>query len=433
MTRTPTKKTSPRRRNTGILVANLLRKFDKDKPAKPNDIRLKIMSKFQAKTTTSGIKITKNRYTELGAEGGSSSSSEEAREQRTPRRRRGEKEKNTGSMAESMDTTKTSKRPREEEEVVLEDLEGDAGIEVAQRMDGQRDKMKKILEAAGVKDPKVLEQMNLLMDETFTLIKEVFTKAFMDKVRQEVKVMIDQSQQEMERKRAEKEVRNIEVQQVTINEQVEKAMQYEKCNRSLIVYNADKLVSSVDRVFLYGADWGLAASVSTAIYRMSNGMVTCNDAYTMGRWQQGKPPTTVVLVLESPRMKGTLFRILAARIRSGDDNNGRLKQVSIRDMFPRERLNDARREVRRGMVLKRKGRIVTFKVVSRGLGCIPVLEVKTKSDGGVVGGWEIFQSSMLTQEQRIEVENDLLQQDMQRQAEEQARQDKEDELYMNEI
>jgi len=429
MTRTPTKKTSPRRRATGILVANLLRKFDKDKPTKPNDIRLKIMSKFQAKTTTSGIKITKNRYSELGAEGGSSSSSEEAREQRTPRRRRGEKEK---SMAESMDTTKTSKRAREEE-VVLEDLEGDDGIEVAQKMDGQRDKMKKILEAAGVKDPKVLEQMNLLMDETFTLIKEVFTKAFMDKVRQEVKVMIDQSQQELVRKQAEKEVRSIEVQQVTINEQVEKAMQFEKCNRSLIVYNADKLVSNVDRVYLYGADWGLAASVSTAVYRMSNGMVTCNDAYTMGRWQQGKPPTTVVLVLESPRMKGTLFRILAARIRSGDDNNGRLKQVSIRDMFPRERLNDARREVRRGMVLKRKGRIVTFKVVSRGLGCIPVLEVKTKSDSGVVGGWEIFQSSMLTQEQRDEVENDLMMQDRLRQAEEQARQDREDEAYMNEI
>jgi len=429
MTRTPTKKTSPRRRATGILVANLLRKFDKDKPTKPNDIRLKIMSKFQAKTTTSGIKITKNRYSELGAEGSSSSSSEEAREQRTPRRRRGEKEK---SMAESMDTTKTSKRAREEE-VVLEDLEGDDGIEVAQKMDGQRDKMKKILEAAGVKDPKVLEQMNLLMDETFTLIKEVFTKAFMDKVRQEVKVMIDQSQQELVRKQAEKEVRSIEVQQVTINEQVEKAMQFEKCNRSLIVYNADKLVSNVDRVYLYGADWGLAASVSTAVYRMSNGMVTCNDAYTMGRWQQGKPPTTVVLVLESPRMKGTLFRILAARIRSGDDNNGRLKQVSIRDMFPRERLNDARREVRRGMVLKRKGRIVTFKVVSRGLGCIPVLEVKTKSDSGVVGGWEIFQSSMLTQEQRDEVENDLMMQDRLRQAEEQARQDREDEAYMNEI
>jgi len=90
MVKTPVKKTSPKRRRPGQLIQNLLRRFG-DKPVRPSEVRLKVMSKYTSKSTSSGVKITRNRWAQLEQ----NSSSSEEMEQRTLRKssRKGEKDK----------------------------------------------------------------------------------------------------------------------------------------------------------------------------------------------------------------------------------------------------------------------------------------------------------------------------------------------------
>ena len=65
------------------------------------------------------------------------------------------------------------------------------------------------------------------------------------------------------------------------------------------------------------------------------------------------------------------------------------KGVAIRDCFPKELIPDSQRLVQRGLALKRNGQVELFKVVARGPGVIPVLEVKKKAKGGCLTKWEV--------------------------------------------
>ena len=58
--------------------------------------------------------------------------------------------------------------------------------------------------------------------------------------------------------------------------------------------------------------------------------------------------------------------------------------VAIRDMFPKEMVNDVKGLLKKGLELKKRGKIASYKVVARGPGLIPVLEVRKR---GPVVSW----------------------------------------------
>jgi hypothetical protein len=53
-----------------------------------------------------------------------------------------------------------------------------------------------------------------------------------------------------------------------------------------------------------------------------------------------------------------------------------------RDAFPKEYVPEARTLAQKGMTLTRDGEIASFRVVARGIGCIPVLELKCQEAAG---------------------------------------------------
>ena len=55
---------------------------------------------------------------------------------------------------------------------------------------------------------------------------------------------------------------------------------------------------------------------------------------------------------------------------------------------------DSQRLVQRGLALKRNGQVELFKVVARGPGVIPVLEVRKKANSGGLTKWEVFETQM---------------------------------------
>ena len=53
-------------------------------------------------------------------------------------------------------------------------------------------------------------------------------------------------------------------------------------------------------------------------------------------------------------------------------------------------------------MLKKNGQVELFKVVARGPGVIPVLEVRKKANGGGLTKWEVFETEMKSTQPDVE-------------------------------
>ena len=169
-----------------------------------------------------------------------------------------------------------------------------------------------------------------------------------------------------------------------------KESELKKCRRSLLIHNVDKWVEN-DRET---EGYGLADRATAAVHKLTCGMVTVQEAFPLGQWKMGQPPTSVYMTFGSARQKTCFFRVLANKMRAAADqaNGGPtpLGGISCRDAFPKDKVNDAKALVEKGMSLKRSGKIAAFRVVARGPGCIPVLEARHRGRDGRSYGWEVW-------------------------------------------
>jgi hypothetical protein len=145
-----------------------------------------------------------------------------------------------------------------------------------------------------------------------------------------------------------------------------------RSSKSIIMHRADQWV---------GAETGplnlnLAERVTMAIYGLAGGAVTVLDAFTLGRWDAQTPPTAVMITFGSRMQKTTFFKILAKRAAMGGQAASKLKAISCRDAFPKKFVENAKELAQKGRELKQNEAVAFFRVVARGIGCHPVLEVK---------------------------------------------------------
>jgi hypothetical protein len=163
-----------------------------------------------------------------------------------------------------------------------------------------------------------------------------------------------------------------------------------KCRRSLLIHNVDKWVENDKETEGYS----LADRATAAVHKMTGGMVTVQEAFPLGQWKMGQAPTSVYMTFGSARQKTCFFRVLANKMRvaAAQANGGPtpLGGISCRDAFPKDKVNDAKALVDKGMGLKRSGKIVAFRVVARGPGCLPVLEARHRGRDGLSYGWEVW-------------------------------------------
>jgi hypothetical protein len=161
-----------------------------------------------------------------------------------------------------------------------------------------------------------------------------------------------------------------------------------KCKRSILMHNADKWVAGDQSTFGYS----LSERVTAAVHRMSGGMVAVVDCFTVGVWQAGKAPISVFLSFGSYQQKSTFFRIMANRVRFGSEQQQNIRVLACRDAFPKDLIPEARSLAQKGLGLRQNGIIASFRVVARGQGCIPVLEVRERVRAGQPPArWSIYQ------------------------------------------
>jgi len=78
-------------------------------------------------------------------------------------------------------------------------------------------------------------------------------------------------------------------------------------------------------------------------------------------------------------------------MRKGTAIGKAMKLVSIRDCFPRAKIEESKQRAAHGWQMKRDGMIASYKVVARGPECIPVLEIKKKDEQGrPARNWEVY-------------------------------------------
>jgi len=156
---------------------------------------------------------------------------------------------------------------------------------------------------------------------------------------------------------------------------------------SIIVHRADQWVDKAVGDGLSEVNLTLAERVTVGIHQLTAGAVAVLDAYALGRWDSPTPVTAVLVTFGSRTQKSTFFKILARK--SGVDS--RLKAISCRDAFPKKLVKDAKALADKGSSLRNSGSIASFRVVARGTGCIPVLEVKGwLGEGYKEARWRVY-------------------------------------------
>ena len=165
------------------------------------------------------------------------------------------------------------------------------------------------------------------------------------------------------------------------------------CGRSVIIHDADKLVDKymIQEEEEWDSRYTLAEKTAGVVTNLTHGMVMVTDAFALGQRSEDKTPTSICLRLGSPRQKGTLFKTLAAMIGKRNPYAEVIRRLVVRDVFPKDKLQDVRRIADTAMQKKREGAIAFFKVMPTGPQMIPVLHVKTKSDQGKISDWQIYQ------------------------------------------
>ena len=101
-------------------------------------------------------------------------------------------------------------------------------------------------------------------------------------------------------------------------------------------------------------------------------------------------------------MPNPVFRAIAGNMRAKTAIGKALKGLAIRDCFPKELIPDSQRLVQKGLMQKKNGQVELFKVVARGPGVIPVLEVRKKDNSGGLTKCEVFETQMKSSQPDVE-------------------------------
>ena len=77
-----------------------------------------------------------------------------------------------------------------------------------------------------------------------------------------------------------------------------KEKELDKCSRSIIIHNANRIAMEDNNNYV---NYNLAEKVTETLHTMCRSMICVMDAYTLGKWKDGNPPTTVCVVLHCPK------------------------------------------------------------------------------------------------------------------------------------
>jgi hypothetical protein len=156
---------------------------------------------------------------------------------------------------------------------------------------------------------------------------------------------------------------------------------------SICIQNVDSLVDDIGNP---DSRISLVDQVTRFLHDICNGTVSVIDAYTLDqRGTKQQLHKAICVVLGSMRQKATCFRALLAFIRSKAATS-KASNLSLRDVFPKERMSDVKKLVQQGLALKRDGKIARFKVRNRGPDAIPVLEIRKLTDNQQRGNWQVY-------------------------------------------
>jgi hypothetical protein len=89
--------------------------------------------------------------------------------------------------------------------------------------------------------------------------------------------------------------------------------------------------------------YSLAERVTAAVHRICGSMINVVNCFAVRAWQEGRMPSSVYLSFGSAQQKSAFFRIMANRIRLGNDAARSIRVLACRDAFPNALIPEAKR------------------------------------------------------------------------------------------
>jgi hypothetical protein len=190
-----------------------------------------------------------------------------------------------------------------------------------------------------------------------------------------------------------------------VDEKLTMRREERRCERAIIIHNADKLVTPKEETIYYS----LAERVTEALHTLCRSMVSVVEAFPLGRRTEDRPVTSICVVLGSSRMKSVVYRTVAAHIRQRTAIGNAIRDIGLRDMFPKRYLPEVQKLASTGKQLKAAGKISGFKVNAVGAGAIPVLYVRRGGGSGErPGPWRVYVEQNTNEQNPEDMEEETL-------------------------
>lgn len=154
---------------------------------------------------------------------------------------------------------------------------------------------------------------------------------------------------------------------------VKKDLEYLRANKSVMLYNVNKL--QLPRGDNYYAGAPVEEILTEELHNLTKHRVSIQEVVTFRRDENGIP-TVAKVMLGSNRQRSILYRMLGAARQHAPESARIFRYVAFRDHFPMEYMEEVKKLVAEGMEIKKSGAAGSFRIVSQGDACIPVLQTR---------------------------------------------------------
>jgi hypothetical protein len=141
----------------------------------------------------------------------------------------------------------------------------------------------------------------------------------------------------------------------------------------VMLYNVNKLQLSRRDNHYDGAP--VEEILTEELHNLTKHRVSFQVVVTFRRDENGIPAVGKVIPW-SNRQRSILYRMLGVARQHAPESARIFRYVAFRDNFPMEYMEDVKKLVSDGMEIKRSGAAGSFRIVSQGDACIPVLQIR---------------------------------------------------------
>jgi hypothetical protein len=264
----------------------------------------------------------------------------------------------------------------------LKDAAGDVKLEVAKACKREKDEIKVALNIVKQLSREVQEGVNAIK-EAKTVVEEPKKELKEGEVEELKWEAVEACRKEQEQIKRELNSMKVKMEEIHNNKvatnRESDSVETDRCSREVMINGLQYWkFSNEQRLYYLGAT--PEEQLAEEIRRLSRGRVVVTEVTMIrSRDNPGWGPVAAKVTVGSTDQKRELYRVVAATMRAGGRDGHAIARVSFRDNVPKDKLGCMKQLVETGRSMRKDKLIAAFRIVVRGMSCVPMLQVKDQS------------------------------------------------------